>query len=410
MKKVSPEPNLRQLTTEQANPASADLDLKSSLELARIINAEDAKVAGAVEKALPQIARAIDLIADALRQGGRLIYVGAGTSGRIAALDAAECPPTFNTDPKTVQFVIAGGPKALVGAVEANEDSAKLGAQEMARKKPGKKDVVVGIAASGRTPFTIAAVEYARKKGAKTVAVVCNGGSPLEKAAEVGIVAEVGPEVVSGSTRMKAGTAQKMILNMLSTGAMTRLGYVYGNLMVNVHLKNEKLVERGVGILQKITGLDREKAMKLLKRAGKRVPVAVVCNAGSPLEESAEIAIVAEVGPEVLSGSTRMKAGTAQKMILNMLSTGAMTRLGYVYGNLMVNVHLKNEKLLERGVGILQKITGLSHQNARKALKEAGNRVPVALVMTTAKASRVQAQQSLKATKGNVRLAMQKLS
>jgi len=274
--KQAREQNLGKLTTEQANPASYELDLKSALELAQIINAEDAKVAKAVERALPHVAQAIDLIADALREGGRLIYVGAGTSGRIAALDASECPPTFNTDPKTVQFLIAGGPKALVGAAEASEDSFKLGVQEMAKRKPGSKDVVVGIAASGRTPFTIAAVEYARKKGAKTVAVVCNPNSPLEKAAEVGIVADVGPEVVSGSTRMKAGTAQKMILNMLSTGAMTRLGYVYGNLMVNVHLKNEKLIERGVGILQKITGMTREQALSALKKSGKRVPVALV--------------------------------------------------------------------------------------------------------------------------------------
>ena len=275
MKQVREE-NLGKLTTEQQNPASTELDLKSALELAQIINAEDAKVAKAVERALPQVAEAIDLIADALRQGGRLIYVGAGTSGRIAALDASECPPTFNTDPKTVQFLIAGGPKALVSAVEASEDSSELGAKEMAKRKPGKKDVVVGIAASGRTPFTIAAVEYARKKGAKTVAVVCNPNSPLEKAAEVGIVADVGPEVISGSTRMKAGTAQKMILNMLSTGAMTRLGYVYGNLMVNVHLKNTKLVERGAAILQKITGMAREEALSALKKAGNRVPVALV--------------------------------------------------------------------------------------------------------------------------------------
>jgi len=274
--KEAREENLGRLTTEQQNPASDELDLKSALELAQIINAEDAKVARAVGKALPRIAQAIDLIADALRQGGRLIYVGAGTSGRIAALDASECPPTFNTDPKTVQFLIAGGPKALVGATEASEDSAKLGGQVMAKRKPGKKDVVVGIAASGRTPFTIAAVEYARKQGAKTVAVVCNGGSPLEKAAEVGIVAEVGPEVISGSTRMKAGTAQKMILNMLSTGAMTRLGYVYGNLMVNVHLKNEKLVERGVGIVIKATGASREQAVEALKKTKNRANVAIV--------------------------------------------------------------------------------------------------------------------------------------
>ena len=294
--KQAREENLGKLATEQQNPASDELDLKSALELAQIINAEDAKVAKAVEKALPQVARAIDLIADALRKGGRLIYVGAGTSGRIAALDASECPPTFNTDPKTVQFLIAGGPKALVGATEASEDSPKLGVQEMAKRNPGKKDVVVGIAASGRTPFTIAAVEYARKKGAKTVAVVCNGGSPLEKAAEVGIVAEVGPEVISGSTRMKAGTAQKMILNMLSTGAMTRLGYVYGNLMVNVHPKNSKLVERGAGILQKITGMTREGSLQGLKKAGNRVPVALVMHRGRVNRTQAERALKSSNG------------------------------------------------------------------------------------------------------------------
>lgn len=289
MKKT--ELDLSGLTTEKLNPASSDLDLKSSLELAQIINAEDAKVAKAVERALPEVAQAIDWIAEALGQGGRLIYVGAGTSGRIAALDAAECPPTFNTDPKSVQFVIAGGPKALAGAVEANEDSARLGERELAKKKPGKKDVVVGIAASGRTPFTIAAVEYARRKGARTVAIVCNAGSPLEKAAELAIVAEVGPEVVSGSTRMKAGTAQKMILNMLSTGAMTRLGYVYGNLMVNVHLKNRKLVERGIGILQKITGMTREDALLALKKTGNRVPMALVMASSQVSRAQAERAL-----------------------------------------------------------------------------------------------------------------------
>lgn len=268
--------SLSQLSTEQMNLASANLDTKSALQIARIINAEDAKVAAAVKRALPQIASAIDLIAAALKRSGRLIYVGAGTSGRIAALDAAECPPTFNTNPKTVQFVIAGGEKALASAVEANEDSRELGERAIAKKKPGKDDVVVGIAASGRTPFTIAAVAYARKKGAKTIAVTCNPNSPLAKAAHVAIVAEVGPEVISGSTRMKAGTAQKVILNMLSTGAMTRLGYVYGNLMVNVHTKNEKLVERGVTILQRAANVSREQALAALKAAGNQVPVALV--------------------------------------------------------------------------------------------------------------------------------------
>ncbi len=276
LKRGTTSAELRRLVTEKTNFASTDLDRKSALEIARIINREDAKVAAAVKGALRQIARAIDLIAAALCQGGRLIYVGTGTSGRIAALDAAECPPTFDVSPRMVQFIIAGGPKALGEAVEGAEDSRALGRKAIAKKKPTRKDVVVGIAASGRTPFTIAAIEYAHAHGAKTVAIVCNPKSPLGKAAQVAIVADVGAEVVAGSTRMKAGTAQKMILNMLTTGAMTRLGYIYGNLMVNLHTKNEKLVERGVGILEKAAGLDHRAARKILAAAGGHVPVAVV--------------------------------------------------------------------------------------------------------------------------------------
>jgi N-acetylmuramic acid 6-phosphate etherase len=264
------------LTTEQQNSVSLALDTKSALEIATIINAEDAKVAPAVQKALPQIAQAIDLIANALSRGGRLIYIGAGTSGRIAAQDATECPPTFSTDPKMVQFVMAGGEKALGRAVEANEDSPKLGQRDISKVRPGKRDVVVGIAASGRTPYTIAAVEYAKRKGARTVAVSCNAGSPLANAAEIAITAEVGPEVISGSTRMKAASAQKMILNMLTTGAMTRLGYVYGNLMVNVSLKNKKLFERGITILSQAAGIDREQARAALEDSGGSVPVALI--------------------------------------------------------------------------------------------------------------------------------------
>jgi N-acetylmuramic acid 6-phosphate etherase len=264
------------LRTEQSHPAATDLDRKSALEIAQIINDEDATVAAAVRRALPQIARAIDLVAAALRKGGRLIYVGAGTSGRIAALDASEIPPTFNLPLATVQYVLAGGPKALTAAAEYDEDSRKDGERDIAKKKPGKRDVVCGIAASGRTPYTVAALEYARAQGAKTVAVICSPGSPLERAADIAIVAEVGPEVVTGSTRMKAGTAQKMILNMLTTGAMARLGYVFGNLMVNVHLKNEKLVERGIAILQAAAECDRERAVKALKASGKNVPLALI--------------------------------------------------------------------------------------------------------------------------------------
>jgi len=282
------EPRLDELPTEQLNPASYDLDLKSSLEIAQIINSEDAKVAAVVERALPQIARGIDWIAEALANRGRLIYVGTGTSGRIAALDASECPPTFNVTPSTVQFVMAGGVRALSRATEADEDSRELGMREMRKKKPGKKDVVVGIAASGRTPFTVAAIECARKTGARTIALACNTNSPLEKAAELAIVVESGPEVVAGSTRMKAGTAEKMVLNMLSTGAMVRLGYVYGNLMVNLHQKNTKLTERAITIVARALGTDREQARSALHLAGKDVPIAIVMAKGAVSRASAE--------------------------------------------------------------------------------------------------------------------------
>src|SRR5438445_1201941 len=287
MKKASSS-ELEQLSTEQPNPASADLDTKSALETARIINAEDAKVAPAVERVLPQIAQAIDWISEALASGGRLIYVGTGTSGRIAALDASECPPTFDTDPSLVQFVMAGGRKALGAAVEADEDSRKLGVHEIRKRRPTKRDVIVGLAASGRTPFTIAAIEWARSAGARTIAVTCNSDSPLEKAAELAIVVETGPEVVTGSTRMKAGTAEKMVLNMLSTGAMVRLGYVYGNLMVNLHQKNTKLSERGVTIVERALGVDRNQARKLLKSSSKDVPVAIVMHSTGASRKEAE--------------------------------------------------------------------------------------------------------------------------
>jgi len=236
--------DLRQLSTEQILPAARDLDRMSSLEIVRLMNDEDANVAGAVRRALPQVARAIDVVAAGVRQGGRLIYVGAGTSGRLGALDASEIPPTFNTSPQTVQFIMAGGSRALGASTEASEDDTALALAEIEKRKPGKRDIVLGIATSGRTPFTIAAIEYARGRGAHTIALTCNRNSPLERAAHFAIVTEVGPEVVAGSSRMKAGTAHKMVLNMISTGAMTRLGYVYGNLMVNVWTKNEKLIQR----------------------------------------------------------------------------------------------------------------------------------------------------------------------
>jgi N-acetylmuramic acid 6-phosphate etherase len=267
---------LHALGTEQQNLASQALDTKSALEIATIINDEDAKVAAAVRRALPQVAAAIDAVAKALAAGGRLIYVGAGTSGRIAALDAAECPPTFGTDPQQVQYVIAGGEKALGRAVEANEDSREMGQRDIGNLRPTKKDVVAGITASGRTPYTVAAVEYAKKKGARTIGISCNPDSALARVADIAITADVGPEVVSGSTRMKAGTAQKMVLNMITTGAMSRLGYVYGNLMVNVSAKNQKLVERGITILTKAAEVDRERARHALDESGGSVPMALI--------------------------------------------------------------------------------------------------------------------------------------
>jgi len=267
---------LRRLHTEQPNNAAHDLDQKSSLEIAALINSEDITVALAVTVVLPQIARAIDLVTAALRHGGRLIYVGAGTSGRIAALDAVECPPTFNTDPSSVQFIIAGGNKALASESETSEDDAPAGRKEMSRRKPTKNDVVLGIASSGRTPFTVAAITEARRRGARTIALTCNPNSPLQRAAHLAIVTEVGPEVLAGSSRMKAGTAHKMVLNMISTAAMTRLGYVYGNLMVNVSPKNEKLKQRAVAILERATGADHAAATEALKASGNRTPVALV--------------------------------------------------------------------------------------------------------------------------------------
>jgi len=288
------------LGTEQANQAAADLDRKSSLEIAQLINAEDATVALAVRRALPQIARAIDEVSAALRRGGRLIYVGAGTSGRIAALDAVEVLPTFNLD--RVHFIIAGGAKAVASASEISEDDSTAGRKEMSKRKPGKRDVVVGIASSGRTPFTVAAVNEARRRGSRTIAVTCNPNSPLERAAHFAIITQVGPEVLAGSSRMKAGTAHKMVLNMISTAAMTRLGYVYGNLMVNVVPKNEKLMQRAVGILEKATGADHESARAALKASGNRTPVALVM-------------LAAGVGRAAAMAALRKAEGNARKAI-----------------------------------------------------------------------------------------------
>jgi N-acetylmuramic acid 6-phosphate etherase len=264
------------LTTETSNIASEGFDTKSAIEIARIINHEDAKVAAAVRKALPEIAVVIDIVARALRDGGRLIYVGAGSSGRIAALDASECPPSYSTLPAQVQYIMAGGPKALASASDVNEDSPELGQRDIARRRPTRKDIILGVSASGSTPYVVGAVEYARARGAITAAITCNHNTPLAGVSDTTIVVEVGPEVVSGSTRMKSATAQKMVCNMITTGAMTRLGYVYDNLMVNVHMKNAKLVERGIRVLMHVCNIDRDSAIRTIKCAGKSIPIAVV--------------------------------------------------------------------------------------------------------------------------------------
>jgi len=267
---------LKHLKTEQANPRSRGLDQKSSLAIVRLINFEDARVARAVGRELPKIARAVDAIADSLGSGGRLFYVGAGTSGRIAFLDAAECPPTFGTPPKLVQAVIAGGRKALRHAVEHAEDSARNGARDLARVKLKPRDVVVGIAASGTTPYVLGAIRYSRRVGAMTIGLTSNPASPLARLVQVTIAPNTGPEVLAGSTRMKAGTAQKMVLNMLSTGAMVRLGKVYENWMIRVKLTNEKLQKRAARILEQAAGVSASKARHALRQARHDLPLALV--------------------------------------------------------------------------------------------------------------------------------------
>ncbi|WP_420239690.1 N-acetylmuramic acid 6-phosphate etherase [Telmatobacter bradus] len=267
---------LKTLMTERRNPASEALDSMNALELVTLINREDTRVPRAIGKVLPQIALAVDRIARQLARGGRMIYVGSGTSGRIGALDSSECPPTFGIDPRMVQFVMAGGEGALARATEASEDSASLGRKDLLRKRITKDDVVIGLAASGRTPYTIAALDAARLKGATTIAIACNRNSALGKAAEITIEVEVGPEVLTGSSRLKAGSAQKMICNMLSTGAMVRLGHVYSNLMVNLHMSNKKLRVRGQIILENLTAATPEAALNALEKSGWNLPVALV--------------------------------------------------------------------------------------------------------------------------------------
>jgi N-acetylmuramic acid 6-phosphate etherase len=267
---------LKPVRTEQRNPRSRGLDRKSTLEILRALNREDARVALAVRRELPKIARAVDAIVKALGAGGRLVYVGAGTSGRLAVLDAAECPPTFGTPPRMVQAIIAGGARALRHASEGAEDSATGGAHDLRRAGVTSKDVVVGLAASGTTPYVLGALAFAKRRGAVTVGVTANPRSPLAHAAQIAIVPDTGPEAISGSTRLKAGTAQKLVLNLLSTAAMVRLGRVYENWMVHVALTNQKLRRRGVRILQEATGANASTAEHAVRQAGNDLAAALV--------------------------------------------------------------------------------------------------------------------------------------
>lgn len=267
---------MKQAKTEQRNPRSRGLDEKSALEIVRILNREDARVAKAVRRELPKIARAVGAIVKAFQSGGRLIYIGAGTSGRLAVLDAAECPPTFGTNPKMVQAIIAGGTKALTHAVEGAEDSAEQGARDLARTKVSQHDVIVGIAASGTTPYVLGALKFARGRGAFTIGITSNAVSPLARQAQIAIVPDTGPEAIAGSTRLKAGTAQKMVLNLLSTASMVRVGRVYENWMVHVALTNQKLRRRGARILEEAAGLDASAAEHALRQSGHDLPAALV--------------------------------------------------------------------------------------------------------------------------------------
>ena len=249
-------------TTEARNPHSVDIDLMDSMQIVQLINEEDHKVAEGVKEALPQIAQAVDMIVEKLRAGGRLIYAGAGTSGRLGVLDAVECRPTYSAE--CVQGILAGGEKAMFVAQEGAEDSKELARKELDEIGFSQKDILCGIAASGRTPYVIGAIEYAHELGTQAIAVTNNRGAKVSEYADVTIAAEVGPEVVTGSTRMKAGTAQKMVLNMLSTASMIRLGKVYSNLMVDLKISNEKLVDRGERIVAMIAEVPQEEAAKVL--------------------------------------------------------------------------------------------------------------------------------------------------
>lgn len=278
------------MLTESRNPRSTNIDSFATSELLAVMNEEDARVAQVIRNALPDITLAVDLIADRIQSGGRLIYIGAGTSGRLGVLDAVECVPTFGTPPELVIGIIAGGPTALMNAVEGAEDRAEEGKRDLQAVSLSEHDVVVGIAASGRTPYVLGAVDYAHEVGASTIGIACNDPSSLLEKTRIRIGLPVGPEIITGSTRLKAGTAQKLVLNMLSTGAMVKLGKVYDNLMVDVKVTNEKLADRARRIVSEIAGVDYDEAGRLLGATGNDVKAAIVVSKrGVGVEEARQL-------------------------------------------------------------------------------------------------------------------------
>lgn len=268
--------DLSRLTTERRNPASAHIDSCTTLEMVTIMQQEDSKIAAAIQKILPDIARAIDETSLRLQEGGRLFYLGAGTSGRLGILDASECPPTYGTNPELVQGLIAGGIPAIFRAQEGAEDNPCLAVHDLKEHGFSAKDVLVGIAASGRTPYVVGGLQYAQKIGALTIALACSEHAEIAALADIALTPVTGPEVVTGSTRMKAGTAQKLVLNMLSTGTMIKLGKVYGNLMVDVKASNKKLEERAIRIVMEGSGCERTEAEKALKGADGHAKLAIL--------------------------------------------------------------------------------------------------------------------------------------
>jgi N-acetylmuramic acid 6-phosphate etherase len=287
---------LDQLLTERVNPASREIERRSTVEILQIINQEDQKIAGAVAAEISRIAGAVDAVLEIIRKGGRLFYIGAGTSGRLGVLDAAECPPTFHVSPDLVQGIIAGGEGALARATEASEDDPAAGKRDLMARGFAAGDAVVGIAASGRTPYVLGAVIAARELGALTIGISCTPDSELSRAVKIAITPLVGPEVIAGSTRMKAGTATKLVLNMISTAVMIRLGYVYGNLMVNVEPKNSKLADRAKRIIAESAGVNYEHAGELLGQSAGNVKVAIVMSRLAIDREAAEARLAAAGG------------------------------------------------------------------------------------------------------------------